>query len=301
MKRFFAALLFAAFFPTALSQCSDPKYVSSRAVLPAMQSRDEAPISFVQRFAKVHTRDIGWSGSSGVPKKEDLPESVRAANPYPLGFQSDEQFKNFISKLFTTLHNLPGFDWKKYCDVRIVFQGSSVAGESFNKGQPGVKFGKHSDFDIAIVSAGWIHHWQPLLKDKGGLKFYQEDGETMKFHTQPLQEDTEVEVQGTKENIWKHIGMPNPLPKIMQEYLAKEAPKLTFIPEINFMIYTDIHSVLKHTGWSLTTTTLNEWMKKNDKDQTVRLSCPDGSKKAGKETKNAKSSAGPSSSCEKNL
>jgi hypothetical protein len=112
-------------------------------------------------------------------------------------------------------------------DAEPVFQGSSVAGESYKQKTENREFdsGRVSDYDVAIVSETlWASAVRCNIKCKGGR------------HTVPLDEVAlkALDLTGTK----------MALELVTEKYCTQKR-------EVNFMIYASRDAVSKHTGPSL--------------------------------------------------
>ncbi|MBF0362944.1 MAG: hypothetical protein HQK49_18135 [Oligoflexia bacterium] len=179
---------------------------------------------------------------------------------YPLGFNSVTDFKTFMEKLISMLPTKATF----------LFQGSSVAGESYQqKGNEGdskaFDKGRISDYDIGIISDK-IFNWAQEKKVK-----IKNDN-----HTIPLKG-----IDLSKTNL-QNLSIT--ASKIVKKYSTLDR-------EVNFIVYKDRDSAIKHTGPSLIIHTKKENNKKFVKDDEIDFTELQGTvsfykkKKKGKKVK----------------
>jgi len=148
-------------------------------------------------------------------------KAVNFSGYFPLGFPSDLRFQEFVVDLYSSM---PTFDGT------FVFQGSSVAGESFKlKAGAGSKVfddGRVSDYDVAIVSAKLFATAQTIasIKIKDAT------------HTEPL--------KGASLTALKLDTMQANADARVENYSDKKR-------EVNFMVYSTLEAAINHTGPSL--------------------------------------------------
>jgi hypothetical protein len=140
---------------------------------------------------------------------------------FPLGFDAWESFQAFVVELYSDLPDFNGI---------IIFQGSSVAGESYKlkEGSRSKIFddGRVSDYDIAIVSGLLFEKAKstPSIKVKDNT------------HTEPL-----------KLNACIALG----LEALYKNANARISTYSTMQRDVNFMIYDSEANAIQHTGPSL--------------------------------------------------